>query len=739
VSTAHLSLRGAKRRSNPGAWIASTLFCLCLAMTISSKLSAYLVDGFDMAKTKVVKERSDFVGGGKPKSRIPFVKSYLTKDTERGNVLSIEFNVSEGYGGTFLKFYPRQISPQFDAVRFWIRGAQSAFKIELKDDLIHSFVIEKSERNIWQQLTIPVSSLSNHEQLKKDKISEFVFVFEEGRTAPRLGTIHIDDLELIELDQIKENASSLAKPGPVMINGDVPLNTPYEVGENTKLKLSTRVPRRGTFQEFRFEASWDDKNWFYLAGFPDQNKLTYEYEWPVGGFLSGEYLLRSVTVNAHGERKESAVSAIAIRNHFNFERFLEEVQRSAFDYFVYEVESGSYFVKDRQAPNEEVFSTGLSGFQMPAYVIGVERGWMKKEEALKRIHRLMDNALNQLNRYQGLLPHWLGTGRKEIWEIGMGDVVETSYFLAGALTAKQYFNHSNPEERSLRDKVDQFYKGIEWNSLLRRKKKEDEHGLIPWHWSKNNGPATFEVRGYNEAMIVYLLAMGAPENSIPPASWKAWASTYQKSRYGQYEVIACAPLFTHQYSHLWIDFRGIRDSYANYFDNSIQATLANREFSLKANQYPAELWGLTASEGPGGYKAYGAPPTGSSVPILNDGTIAPTASATSVMFTPPVSIAAMKYMKDNYGEKIWGKYGFKDAINPNKNWASEHYLGLDQGPIVLAIENYRTGLIWKLFMQNEEIQNGLKKAGFQPDDKNPAESSELPESENELVEESFVK
>lgn len=708
--------------------------CLAFLAPVSH---AYLVDSFEMAKTKVVRERGDFVGGGKPRARIPFVQSKLVKAGERGHVLSIDFNVSEGYGGTYIKFYPRQIPPEFNAIRFWLRGSKSAFKIELKDDAIHNYVIEKADRDTWRQVVIPISALSNHEQLRKDKLTEFVFVFEEYRTAPRLGTIEVDDLELVELAEVREDISDLPEPGPIMINGDVPLETPYEVGENTKLKLSARVPRRGTFQELRFEASWDEEHWFYIASFPDQSQLEYQFEWPVGGFLSGDYSLRSVTVNAHGDRRESAISALKIRNVINFDRFLDEVEKAAFDYFVHEVDSHSYFVQDRRS-GADVFSTGLTGFQMPAYVIGIERGWIKKEEVLKRVNRLMDVVLNQLSRYQGLLPHWLGAGRKEIWEIEKGDVVETSYFLAGALTAKQYFTGNDPQEKSFREKVDQFYRGIDWNSLLRRKKREDEHGLLPWHWSKKDGPSDFEVRGYNEAMITYLLALGAPENAIPASSWKAWTATYQQGRYGEYKVIACAPLFTHQYSHLWIDFRGIRDDHANYFENSIQATLANREFSLKANNYSGELWGLTASEGPGGYKAYGAPPVSSAVPVLNDGTIAPTASTTSIMFTPQISIAAMKYIKDQYGEKIWGPYGFKDALNPKQNWFSEHYLGLDLGPMVLGIENYRTGLIWKLFMKNPEIQAGLKQAGFRPDEENSVQANSVPEEDN-AAQESVIK
>ena len=167
------------------------------------------------------------------------------------------------------------------------------------------------------------------------------------------------------------------------------------------------------------------------------------------------------------------------------------------------------------------------------------------------------------------------------------------------------------------------------------------------------------------------------------------------------------------------------------------ATLANRAYCIdqasKYSSYGQDSWGLTASDGPFGYKAYGAPPTGSAVPILNDGTIAPTAAATSIMFTPPISLAAIKYMKEHYGDKIWGKYGFKDAFNPKQNWYSNIYLGLDEGPILIGIENYRTGLIWRLFMKNPEVRRGLEKAGFK------SEITALHQSQKQSVEEFVSK
>ncbi len=694
----------------------NVLFWLMTFFVFSTPLSAFVADSFDAPRTEHITKRGDFVGGSKKGARVPFVISKPAQDAERGKVFEISYNVSEGFGGTFVVFRPKRIPADFNIVRFWVRGSPSAFKVELKDEAIHSFVIEKSERTKWKEVAIPVASFSNSETLHKDQIKEFVFVFEDYRTSPRLGTIFIDDLEFVTdagaSDARARRASPLLTPGPVLVNGDLPAGRIFIARETKLLKLSCKVPRKAKFAKFRLEASLDEALWFYLDEFENTGKqFEFEHGWKVTSFPSGTYWVRGVILDEAGQRREGQPTKVTVQNHFDFDGFLDEVERKTFDYFVNEVDERYFLVKDRDK-NGSHLSTGLSGFQWTSYVIGTKRGWMKKEEALKRMNASMDFFLGRLNRYNGLLPHWLGPDLREIWEVGMGDAVETSYVLAGALTASQFFNGSNPLEAAFREKTNRLYREVNWAALLERRNKKDQVGLLPWHWSAESGASKLELQGYNEAMIVYLLALGAPENAISKESWDAWAKTYQKGKYGAYELIACAPLFTHQYSHLWVDFKTRRDRYANYFENSILATLANREFSLKENHYEPEIWGLTASEGPNSYKAYGAPPMASAVPVLNDGTIAPTAAATSIMFTPALSMAAMKDMRERFEGKVWGRYGFKDAFNPKTNWAYDGYLGLDQGPILIAIENYRSGLIWRLFMQNPYIQKGLERAGF---------------------------
>ena len=691
------------------------LICVAALSTFSvPSAAAFVADSFDAPKTKNIVKRGDFVGGGKKDARVPFVTSGVTKDDQRGGVLGIDFNVSEGYGGTYIIFIGNKVPANFNAVSFWVRGVPSSFKVELKDDAIHSYAVPKRETREWQKIEIPLSKFSNYETLEKSAIKEFVFVFEDHRTSPRLGKLFIDELSFVEAKETSNSEADIPVPSVVLVNGDIPLGKVIKAGEKKSLKLSSRVANKGTFVSFRFEASVNQRHWFLLNEEPFSGEAEFEFEWNVSGMLPGNYALRAVAVSADEKRAESEISQFVLKNDFKFDRFLDEVQRKTFDYFWHEVDPKVYLVKDRTTP-DSVYATGLTGFQFSAYVIGVERGWIKKKDALRRMNATMNFFLNDAHHYHGLVSHWFSAERKEVWEIGIGDIVETSYILAGALTAKAYFSGKDSLEKEFREKVDRFSARIEWDELTKRPKKEDETGLIAWHWDDATGSSKLEVRGYNEAMIVYLFALGAEQYAVSEKSYVAWASTYQRGKYSLYDLIACAPLFTHQYTHLWVDYRGIKDKFTNYFENATLATLANREFSLKENQYPLEIWGLTASEGPNNYKAYGAPPTVSSVPVLNDGTIAPTAALTSVMFTPELSIAAMKSMRELYGDKIWGKYGFMDAFNPKRRWSFNGYLGLDQGPIILAIENYRTGLIWKLFMQNEWIKRGLERAGFKPE------------------------
>jgi hypothetical protein len=290
--------------------------------------------------------------------------------------------------------------------------------------------------------------------------------------------------------------------------------------------------------------------------------------------------------------------------------------------------------------------------------------------------------------------------------------IDTALLLAGVLHVQQYFDQDDPSEAQIRTLADNLYRRVDWSWMQVRPARVchgwmPETGFLPYDWG-----------GYNEAMILYLLALGSPTFPISPDAWTAWTSSYAWQTHYGLGFVVFPPLFGHQYSHVWVDFRGIQDAYMrdkglDYFENSRRATLANRAYAI-ANplgwvDYGENVWGLTASDIPASYRARGAPPAES-----DDGTITPTAAGGSFAFTPHESLAALRHMYAAYRTQIWGRYGFKDAFNPSEKWFAADYLGIDQGPIVMMIENYRTGRIWQVFMRHPAIQRGLAHAGFMP-------------------------
>jgi hypothetical protein len=276
--------------------------------------------------------------------------------------------------------------------------------------------------------------------------------------------------------------------------------------------------------------------------------------------------------------------------------------------------------------------------------------------------------------------------------------IDTALLLAGIVFAGEYFKDTEIEKLA-----DEIYERVDWPWMLNGGKTlshgfRPESGFIPYRWSN-----------YNEAMILYILAIGSPTHPVAPDTWRAWSRS-PLVNYKNYQFIGAPALFTHQYSQIWVDFKGKRDNFKNYFENSIHASLANRQWCIDNSEtsatYSAKSWGLTACDGPDGYKAYGAPYG------TNDGTVAPTAAIGSIVFTPNYSMDVIKNLYNNYKDRVWGKYGFVDSYNWQRDWVSDKYIGIDQGPIVLMIENYRTGLIWKYFMQNECIKKASNLCGF---------------------------
>jgi hypothetical protein len=411
------------------------------------------------------------------------------------------------------------------------------------------------------------------------------------------------------------------------------------------------------------------------------------------------------------------------------EDFLEYVQRQHFRYFQEEVNPANGLVRDRST-SDSPCSIAAVGFSLSAYNVAVERGWVSRDEAIERTLRTLETFLklpqgperSGIAGYKGWFYHFLDmkTGHR-VWNCELS-TIDTALLMMGVIDASLFFDSAqDARERRIRRLSQQLLDRIDWGFMLRTNDFQ-----LSMEWTPERGHSRAGWAGYNEAMCMYLLGLGMPRSPLPPQSWKGWTSTYSWTNYGGYRFATCPPLFTHQYSHMWLDFRGMPDQVmrergSDYFKNSRNATLAQRLYAvnnpLKFPNYSANEWGLTACDGPGAtiggirYQAYSArgAPGG-----LDDGTIAPTAAVASLPFAPEECLAALKHFYNKYGDRLWTDKGFRDAYNIKADWWGPDAIGIDQGPIVLMIENARTGSVWKRMMKSPILQRGLERAGFSP-------------------------
>jgi len=347
--------------------------------------------------------------------------------------------------------------------------------------------------------------------------------------------------------------------------------------------------------------------------------------------------------------------------------------------------------------------------------VGVERNFISREQAVERLLKITNFLLNS-DRFHGAFPHWYngdsGKVKPFFKEDDGGDIVETSFLIQGLLTARQYFNMINPNEKLLRDSINKLWKEVEWSWYTNKK------NVLIWHWSPNHEwTINHEIRGYNEALITYILAISSttfPINkSVYHNGWASGSSFINGNTYYQNWKLSLGqdfggPLFFAHYSFLGLDPNGLIDSYANYWIQNVNHTLINREYCIKNPKklkgYSSNNWGLTASDNHKGYAAHS--------PTNDLGVITPTASLSSFPYTPEFSMQALRHFYYDFDQKLWGEYGFYDAFNETENWYSKDYLAIDQGPIIVMIENHRSGLLWNLFMSCPEIKEGLLKLNF---------------------------
>ncbi|RPJ33924.1 MAG: Tat pathway signal protein [Planctomycetaceae bacterium] len=413
--------------------------------------------------------------------------------------------------------------------------------------------------------------------------------------------------------------------------------------------------------------------------------------------------------------------AAVVRAFANDGEFLEYIQATHFDYFWYGANPANGLIPDR-LPSPSPCSIAAVGFGLSAICIGIDHGWITRTQGVDRVRTTLNTFLQGPQGsgasgtigYKGWFYHFLdmNSGLRYTSFNSELSSIDTALLLAGMLHAKQYFNQQNSDESAIQTMVDTIINRVDWNWMARGT------NVLSMGWQPASGFLASNWIGYNEAMILYCLGLGAATNPLPASAWTRWTSGYAWATYYGQSYVPFAPLFGHQYSHCWIDFRHIADGYMNsrhstYFENSRRATVAQRAYCI-ANPlaragYSSNVWGLTACDGPAGYSARGAPPAQN-----DDGTIAPTAAGGSIAFTPEYSLAALRHFYTRFRRSVWTAYGFRDAFNQGEQWWGPDEIGIDQGPIVMMIENYRTQKVWRLFMQNPEIQRGLERAGFVP-------------------------
>ncbi len=428
---------------------------------------------------------------------------------------------------------------------------------------------------------------------------------------------------------------------------------------------------------------------------------------------------------------------------------VQDLERRTFDYFWELGNPVNGLVPDRW-PTPSASSIAAVGFGLTAYGVGVERGWISREQAVDRTLatlRFFARAPQGRNEkgasgYKGFFYHFLEmdsglrAGTNEL------STVDTALLLGGVLFAQIYYDGGDRKEAEIRRLADKIYGRVEWTWAQERKP------LISMGWKPEEGMLKYDWQGYNEALLVYILALGSPTHPVGKDAYDAWTASYGRTwgKFHGQEHLSFPPLFGHQYSHIWVDFRGIRDDYMrgkgiDYFENSKRAAYSQQAYAIDNPSgwkgYGKNVWGLSAADGPIDasfefdgttrlFRTYAARGAGIEY-VLDDGTIAPTAAAGSIAFAPKIAIPAIEEMHERYGKDIYGEYGFLDSFNPSftfaeaplqhgritgSGWVDGDYLGIDQGPIVLMIENHRSEFVWKVMRRNPHIQRGLQRAGF---------------------------
>ncbi|MFI2743290.1 glucoamylase family protein [Zhouia sp. PK063] len=450
-------------------------------------------------------------------------------------------------------------------------------------------------------------------------------------------------------------------------------------------------------------------------------------------YIIALFAVASLTVGCNGKKKSAenatSVSKVDTISVTINETLLDTVQKQTFNYFWDGAEPTSGLARERihmdgvyPENDQDVVTTGGSGFGIMAILVGVKRGFITRDQALKRYEKIVD-FLSKADRFHGAWPHWMfgKTGKVKPFskKDDGGDLVETAFLIQGLLTVKEYFKDGNAEEKALAKNIDKLWRGVEWDWYTK-----DGEDVLYWHWSPDYAwQMNFPVGGYNECLIMYVLAAASPTHPIKQSVYdKGWARggaiKTDRVYYGlpieldhfEHDDAPVGPLFWAHYSYLGLNPKGLKDKYADYWKVTQNHALINYKYALDNPEhykgYGKNEWGLTSSYSVKGYAGHR--------PGNDLGVISPTAALSSMPYTPKESMQMIDYLYKK-ADSLVGKYGPYDAFSDEHKWYTPRYLAIDQGPIPVMIENYRSGLLWNLFMKNKDVQNGLKRLGFTSD------------------------
>ncbi len=602
---------------------------------------------------------------------------------------------------------------QFDSIWYWINAPQAIIQADLPDLAIEDLSNQKSNR-IWLGDYFPGVDTDT---TTWQKVSVPINAFQSGADFTRIKTIfhYQKKADGITHTAWLDNIFVVKAGGTVITGPQVPQNLVI-TGHDRRIDLKWRpnsekdllgyyIYRKGASNSAFIRLNSAPYQFYIYSDFIGENDQQYDY-----------YV---TSVNLAFKESLPSDTLSATTKLMTDEELLTSVQEATFRYFYDFGHPVSGLALDRNTSGDHCVSGG-TGFGLMTIIVGVERGFVSRDSAAVRIRKIVRFLQDKAQRFHGAWSHLIHGVTGEAIPFGDyddgGDLVETAYLVEGLLTVRQYFNQENPVEIEIRQRATQLWEEVEWDWYRRY----HDNKFLYWHWSpKHLWKINFAIRGFNECMITYLLAIASPTHPVPASLFHSgWAGlyTYMNGRtyYNEYKLWVGehygGPLFFTHYSFLGFDPRNKADRYCNYFDNNRNITLIHRAYSIenpkKFPGYGELCWGLTASDNPWGYGAHS--------PTNDNGTITPTAAISAIAYAPEVAIPTMRNFYNTYGKKLWGVFGFKDAFNLKQNWFAQSYLAIDQGTIVPMIENYRTGLCWNLFMSNPEIQPMLDAIGFKP-------------------------